>query len=84
MALRLMYMKLFKQKGWGCEHNFTRRDKERACQKCLRHDWFWMSKGGQIFELSMIIIVYPFWWLKWGRNMDKRGFMKGEKNYKKE
>ncbi len=77
-------MKLFKQKGWGCEHRWTRKDGDRACQKCLFSDWFWMSRGGHVFLLVLVIITYPHWWLRWGRNMDKRGFMKGEKNYKKE
>jgi len=77
-------MKLFKQKGWGCEHRWTIRDGDRACQHCLFHDWFWMSKGGHIFELVLVIITFPYWWLRWGRNMDKRGFMKGEKGWKKD
>jgi len=77
-------MKLFKQKGWGCEHNFGRKDGERACQKCLFNDWFWISRGGHILTLILVVITYPYWWLRWGRNMDKRGFMKGEPNYEKE
>ena len=77
-------MKLFKQKGWGCEHNIMRKDGELACQTCLRHDWFWSSKIGNPTLIILIILNYPYWWLRWGRNMDKRGFMKGEKNYKKE
>lgn len=72
-------MKLFKQKGWGCEHRHLIKDKERACQSCLFHDWFWMSKGGHVFLIVMVIITYPFWYLKWGRHMDKQGFMKGER-----
>jgi len=81
-------MKLFKQKGWGCEHNFANlkkgKDGDRACQSCLRHDWFWSSRFGDPTLITLMIITYPYWWLRWGRNMDKRGFMKGEKNYKKE
>jgi len=77
-------MKLFKQKGWGCEHRWTNRDGDRSCQKCLFHDWLWTrSSIGFFITVVFYFSTYPYWYFKF-RNMDKRGFMKGEKNYKKE
>jgi len=73
-------MKLFKQQGWICKHNWKKRAEHKACQKCLCYDWFWCrSKIGFVTECVLLVITFPFWWLKWGRHMDKKGFMKGEK-----
>jgi len=80
-------MKLFKQQGWGCQHTIDARYEARkkgikytgdkACQACLRHDWFW-STG---IPYYLAIPYYPFWWLKYGRKMDKKGFMPDEEGY---
>ena len=77
-------MKIFKQKdGWTCPH--SRKKKVRGtCQRCLLRDWYWCSTTGHIIQFILFIIIYPFWWLKYGRHMDKKGFMPDEKGYKKD
>ena len=82
MTMQETKMNLFKERGWGCEHNRRNKTGNRACQKCLFHDWYWCSKIGNATTIILVIVTYPFWWLRYGRNMDKRGFMKGEKGYK--
>ena len=72
-------MKLFKQKGWGCMHNY-KNEEDRACQKCLRHDWWWSTH----IPYYLVILFYPYWWLRYGRKMDKKGFMPDEEGYRKD
>ena len=88
-------MKLFKQQDFGCQHTFKERIKakkkgveykgDRACQGCLLHDWWYGYRShyiGQYLELPLILLYRPFWWLKYGRKMDAKGYMPHEKNYK--
>lgn len=72
-------MKLFKQKGWGCEHRFANKKGDRACQNCLFHDWLWTrSTIGFLITIIFYYSTFPYWYFR-HRNMDKQGFMKGEK-----
>lgn len=73
-------MKLFKQKdGWTCPHSRKKKVKG-TCQRCLFYDselYFWLT-------IPLMIAYQPFWWIMYGRKMDKRGFMPDEEGYGKD
>ena len=87
-------MKLFRQPGGGCEHTLKKRRKvkkegieytgDSMCQRCCFYDWYYGYRShyiGHYLELPLILLYRPFWWLKYGRKMDEKGFMPGHVNY---